>query len=179
MKFPVRKRNRLRSYDYSRDGFYYFTSNAKNNICYFGEVRNQVMHLNEYGQIVLEQWLWLEKQFPYVLCHEFVVMPNHVHGILEIKRDCIRLKEGVLGSCSHEAIKIKPLSELIGAFKMTASKRIGLLVKANISDTPGRPEFQWHRSYHDHIIRSHNAYLRIARYINRNPENWRYDEFNR
>ena len=120
------------------------------------------MILNEYGKIVKEQWLWLKEQYPYVILHDYVVMPNHFHGILEISRQNARMK--AIG----EELKIKPLSDLVGAFKTEASKKIHLC---------GFKEFAWHRSFNDQIIRDEGSFLRISAYIRRNPENWRKGDF--
>lgn len=119
---------------------------------------DQRMELNAYGLIVQNQIQWLEAQYPYVLVHNFVVMPNHVHAIIEIDR--LRIE--------HLWIKIKSLSSLIGAFKTTSSKMIhhaGLL------------EFAWKRSFHDHIIREQKAYKNISKYIDENPIKWHQDSF--
>ncbi|MBK9982099.1 MAG: hypothetical protein IPP15_06680 [Saprospiraceae bacterium] len=172
---PVRKRVRLKGYDYSRDGLYYFTSNVKNDVCFLGEIRNKKAYLNDFGKIVLEQWYWLEENYPYVVLHQFVVMPNHIHGILEISRENILNSTTFLSDTS--TIKIKPFYDLIGAFKMTASKLIRIREKETNADNSYVPKFSWHRSFHDHIIRSNKAYLRISNYIVRNPENWKNDEY--
>ena len=171
MPLPVRKANRLRGYDYSRDGRYFFTSNVKHFMRYFGEIFNQVMILSAYGEIVLEQWIWLGKKFPYAIQHAFVIMPDHVHGIIEIKRSLYVEKPSSESGLPKGRHKIKPLDELVGAFKMTASRRIRLL-ESELN--PGKPpKFKWHRSFHDHIIRSDKAFERIAKYIRENPKNWR------
>ena len=81
-----RKRNRMAGYDYSSDSLYYITSCVENRHHSFGRVVNKQMILNLYGQIAFEQWLWLEKQYRYVSLHAFQIMPNHMHGIIEINR---------------------------------------------------------------------------------------------
>ncbi len=117
------------------------------------------MILNEYGKIAENQWYWLGEQYPYVGLHAFVVMPNHIHGIIEINRSRI---------ISSEPIKIKSLSELIGAYKTTVSKQIHL---------SGFLEFQWQRSFHEHIIRDGKTFETISDYIINNPVNWGKDKF--
>lgn len=119
---------------------------------------NQIMQLNKYGEIVRERLLWLAIQYPYVVLHNFVVMPNHIHAILEI--DSLRVKD--------EAIKIKSLSSLFGAFKTTSSKMIR---------EEGFLDFSWHRSFHDHIIRNDKSYRYISNYIDQNPSKWESDKF--
>src|SRR5690606_8049732 len=127
-------------------------------------VRNQIMKLNEYGLIVKEKLQWLEAHYPYIILHNFVVMPNHVHAIVEIN--------GRAGRDSCRAvlteIKIKSLSSLIGAFKTTSSKMI---------HNAGFLDFAWHRSFHDHIIRTESSYLNITNYIDDNPNKWHTDTF--
>jgi putative transposase len=150
-----RKLNRLKGYDYSQNGAYFVTFNVKNFLPYFGKIENGKMILNEYGKIVSQQWLWLHERYHYITLDVFVVMPDHCHGILHITEN---------GGVSDE--KIKPLPELIGAFKTTSSKLI---------HRSGLPEFQWHKSFHDQIIRNGQALRNIRNYIINNPQNWEHD----
>ena len=83
---PNRKPNRMKGYDYSQDNLYFVTSCVQDRVCCFGGITDGKMMLNEYGNIAEQQWHWLGEQYPYVVLHEFVVMPNHIHGIIEIKR---------------------------------------------------------------------------------------------
>lgn len=156
-----RKPNRLRGYDYSQDNLYFITSCVHNMICCFGEVagaaqdpslQGPVMILNEYGKIAGRQWYWLAEQYQYVVLHEFIVMPNHIHGIIEINSDAV-----------PGEIKIKSLSQLMGAYKTTASKQIHLA---------GYEHFRWQRSFHDRIIRDQKSYETISNYIRNNPRMW-------
>ena len=119
---------------------------------------NYFVNLNQYGKIVAERITWLEIQYPYVAIHNYVVMPNHFHLILEI--DIQKVK--------GQDIKIKSLSSLIGAMKTTSSKHIHLA---------GFVDFEWHRSFHDHIIRNELEYNRISNYIDLNPQKWSVDKF--
>lgn len=170
MRLPVRKSNRLIGYDYSRDGRYFFTSNVKDFRRFFGEITNGHMVLNPYGKIVAQQWEWTCTYFPYVIGHAFIIMPDHLHGILEINRELINQAEHSMNDQPRKSVRIKPLYELIGAFKMTVSKRIHLLEKE--MNPAMTPEFDWHRSFNDHIIRSDKAFERISRYIRENPKHW-------
>jgi putative transposase len=184
-----RKRNRLLGFDYSRDNLYFVTSCVQDRICCFGSISNGKMQLNEYGQIAHDQFNWLEKQYAYVVIHEFVVMPNHVHAIIEINRKNIpdNMVESLQNKNDHtpeintndtqndlndtitqkKPIKIKSLSELMGAYKTTSSKQIHLA---------GLIDFKWQRSFHDRIIRNDGSYGFIMNYIYRNPENWKIDD---
>ena len=132
------------------------TSCTQNRDHFFGEIVNQQMVNNEIGDIVTEQWKWLERQYSYIKSHAFVVMPNHIHAVIEIRSERINDQ------------KIKPLSDLIGAYKMTSSKLIHLSCNS---------EFRWQRSFHDHIIRNERSYWNILNYIENNPANWRDDRF--
>lgn len=158
MHRPERKKIRLEGFNYSSEALYFITTNVKNHRHDLGKVVNGGMILNEYGQIVQEQWEWLFNQYTFIQSHAFVVMPNHVHGVIEIKK------------LESQDIKTKPLPQLIGAFKTTSSKRIHLA---------GLADFQWHKSYHDHIIRDHASYLRIVDYIEKNPAKWHEDRFHK
>ncbi|MBY0486249.1 MAG: transposase, partial [Flavobacteriaceae bacterium] len=88
----------------------------------------------------------------------YCLMPNHFHLILEIDSQKVKGQE----------IKIKSLSSLMGAMKTTSSSSI---------HKAGFDSFEWHRSFHDHIIRSELAYLRISNYIDNNPQKWFQDKF--
>ncbi len=179
---PSRKPNRLAGFDYSQDGFYFITSSVQDMKCIFGEIIEGNMKCNLYGTIAEEQWAWLQSQYPYIVSHAFVVMPNHVHAIIEISasvptgRDLsvhdlpVRSHRDLpvpRGDALPQHRKIKSLSELIGAYKTTVSKKIHL---------SGFTEFRWKRSFHDHIIRDDESFVRIKNYIDTNPSNWKADE---
>ena len=116
------------------------------------------MHLNTFGKIAETQWIWLARQYSYVKLHAFIIMPNHMHGIIEINRDVVFSR-----FVGPAIIKIKSLSELIGAYKTSSSKQIHLA---------GMPAFSWQRSFYDHIIRNEYAYRNITHYIQNKPKNW-------
>ena len=167
----TRKSNRLQGYDYSRNALYFVTSCVHDMVCCLGKIADHKIVLNKYGLIAEQQWNWLEVQFSYVVLHSFVVMPNHVHGIIEID-DHALVRTGrdlsVRDLSVQQQPKIKSLSELMGAYKTTTSKQIHLL---------GLTDFKWQRSFHDHIIRNEESYLRISNYIENNPANWDADKF--
>jgi putative transposase len=128
-------------------------------------LREPQMILNGYGEIAEKQWYWLAEQYPYVVLHEFIAMPNHIHGIIEINRNGVGTGRDLSGNADGNYIrtgrdlslrKIKSLSELMGAYKTTVSKEIRLA---------GYMEFAWQRSFHDHIIRDGKSYERISNYI--------------
>ena len=154
-----RKPNRLKDYDYSRNGLYFVTICTKDRINYFGEIANGEMILNEFGKIAENQWIWLQTQYDYVILDEFKIMPNHVHGILIIAND--------VGNGRDRSLqKTKSLSSLIGAFKTTSSKLIHQI---------GNVQFFWQKSFHDHIIRNEKSLDNIRQYIHYNPQKWQWD----
>ncbi len=155
----TRKGNRMQSYDYSKDNLYFITSNVQHRRKIFGKIKDGRMILNEYGIIAEQQWHWLGEQYSYLVLHPFVVMPDHVHGIIEINRN-------ILVGMGHDPslrTKIKTLSELMGAYKTSVSKKIHLL---------GNLDFAWQRSFHDRIIRDEKSFLTITKYIENNPVNY-------
>jgi len=158
MPYFKRKSNRLKGYDYSKNNKYFITVCVKNNVCCLGEIKNKEMILNEYGRVIERQWLWLSEQYPYVILHNYVIMPNHFHAILEIRRP----SDFDLKLTDENKNKIKSISELVGAFKSTSSKHIHLL---------GFVNFQWHRSFHESVIPNETAFYNISNYIKNNPSN--------
>lgn len=159
-------------FDYSSNNLYFVTSCTKDKICFFGEISDGAMVLNELGEIADQQWQWLINRYPYLISHVFVVMPNHIHGILEINDDLNNYDETNKWTgrdLSLQWQRTKSLSELMGAYKTTTSKKIHFM---------GHNDFVWQRSFHDHIIRNTVYYDKIFEYIISNPENWADDMYN-
>lgn len=154
-----RKTLRLKNFDYSTSGYYFVTICTRKRIPFFGKIINNNIILNEIGNIVKQQWLWLEKNFKYVKLDEWTIMPNHLHGIVIINNYVGNGRDRSL------PIKIKPLPELIGAFKTTSSKLIHQL---------GYNFFQWQKSYYEHIIRNESL-QKIRQYIRYNHLKWEVD----
>ena len=167
-KILTRKpRNRLEGYDYSQSNYYYVTICTNNRKEWLGEIKDNHMLLNGYGQIVEQQWQWLAEQYSYIELDEYIVMPNHIHGILIIIRPCITDRSRPVPTVPTH--NIKSLSSLIGAFKTTSSK----LIHQN-----GLSDFAWQRSFYDYIIRNDKSLNKIREYIINNPINWANDEEN-
>jgi len=183
-----RKRNRMLGFDYSTEAVYFLTSCCQDRICHFGAVENNQMILNTFGKIAAQQIQWLPQQYPYLVLHNYVVMPNHVHVLLEINTANIFGNDNVGNGRDHSLhynsqqhfqqhfqqqpkipIKIKSISELMGAFKTTSSKLIHLA---------GNQEFKWQKSFYDHIIKNNKSYDNIYNYISNNPINWQNDTLN-
>ena len=132
-----------------------------------------IVELNQYGLIVDKKINWLMSQYEYVAIHNYVIMPNHFHLILEIDSNLLKnkiSKDDSEGTALELSVpKIKSLSSLMGALKTTSSNEIH---KAGFED------FAWHRSFHDHIIRDEKSYQYISNYIDLNPQKWNEDRFN-
>ncbi|GAB4318728.1 MAG: transposase [Bacteroidales bacterium] len=175
-----RRSIRLRGYDYSRAGAYFITLCAQNREHVFGEIVDGKMILNDAGRVVAESWQWLANQYDYVDLDEWVIMPNHMHGIVLLIDD----ENGGGGSgrggsgrgSSRTAptmpmAKRKPIGGLVGAFKTVSTKRIN-----QMHGTPGVKI--WQRNYYEHIIRNENELNRIRQYIINNPARWATDHEN-
>ena len=194
-----RKLTRLSGFDYSENRNYFFTICIQNHEKTFGSIANKSMLLSKNGIIAMEQWQWLGNQYPYSDLISFVIMPDHVHGIIYIDTDFYKHYVGngrdrslhinpdrslhinpdrslhinpdhslhINPDCSlptnQTNPKIKPLPELIGAYKTTVSKRIHM---------SGDVNFKWQKSYYEHIIRNRQSLILIKHYIETNPEHW-------
>lgn len=161
--YPDRKRNRMKGYDYRSREFYFVTICTKNMWEYFGIVRNNVICLNNLGAVVAQQWMWLERQYSDISLDAWCIMPNHFHGIVGVG---VELQDSVGGGRDRSRpvrTEGKSLSGYIGAFKTTSSK----IIRRDFS-----PDFCWHRSFHDRIIRNESELNRIRQYIWDNPSKW-------
>jgi len=178
-----RRSIRLPGYDYTQPGAYFITIVTHERMPSFGEIVDGEMRLNEYGQIVRAEWFQTAVVRPYVMLHpdEFVVMPNHVHGIIWIVDIGAA---GMVGATRVGATRrVAPttptprgpdagsIGAIIGQFKSITAKRINAL-----RDTPGAPV--WQRNYYEHIIRDDHALARIRAYIQSNPQRWFDDREN-
>ena len=145
-RFPVRKNPRLRNYDYSTPNYYFITICTHQKKCIFGKPGK----LNTLGIIAQKAFLEIETHFPGVYADKFVVMPNHVHGIIVLQTSNT------------------PLSTILGLYKSSVTKKIRTL-QPNIT--------VWQISFHDHVIRDPYSYQRIWSYIDTNPVRWENDCF--
>lgn len=177
-----RERKRLRhpTYDYSAPGAYFITTVKKDRAMLFGRVVDGAVHLNEAGQVVADTWQWLADQYPYVVVDVWVVMPNHTHAIIVIAPVGAGRVDVGAGRVragrdrpppQQNKPKIKPLGQLVGAFKTVSAKQINIL-----RQTPGAPV--WQRGFHDRIIRDDREWTAIRAYIHDNPRRWRQDRDN-
>jgi len=170
-KIHHRRSIRLPWYDYSQDGWYYVTLCVLGKKCILGKFTDGQIQLYQYGRIVEDCWKWLAKQYHYVHLDQYVVMPNHLHGIIIIRTDGSCRRGGSRTAPTKDVPKYKPLSRLVGAFKTVSTKQVNL-----IRNTPGHK--LWQRNYYEHIIRDEEELYNIRQYIAENPANWQKDEEN-
>jgi REP element-mobilizing transposase RayT len=191
-----RRSIRLPGYDYTQPGAYFITIVTHERMLSFGEIVDGEMRLNEYGQIVRAEWFQTAVVRPYVVLHpdEFVVMPNHVHGIVSIvdmggmdddvgaQRRCAPTTTNptntaptptrrAVGGATPTNVIPGSLGAIVRSFKSATTKRINAL-----RGTPGAPV--WQRNYYEHIIRTDHALARIRDYIQSNPQRWADDQEN-
>jgi putative transposase len=157
-KLPFRKPNRLKYYDYANNGYYFVTICTKNRFPAFGEVVDKKMIYNRVAHIVENCWLDLPRHYKNCQLDEFVIMPDHFHGIIMIGDDCFENTQGN----GYKPFPTHNLSEIIRGFKTFSSKRI------NKEEIP----FQWQKSFYDHIIRNDKSLCNIRQYIYENPMRW-------
>jgi REP element-mobilizing transposase RayT len=164
----LRQSIRLKHYDYSQAGAYFVTICTKDKNCLFGEILDGLMILNQFGEIAETCWADLAKHYPHVESDVFMVMPNHVHGII------------VLADLSDVGAGLKPaptevkrcgLSEIVRAFKTFSSRQIN-----ELRNTRGIPV--WQRNYYEHVIRNEYDLNEIREYIVNNPLKWELDKEN-
>ncbi len=171
MKNQPRRKNslRLKDYDYSQEGAYFVTLCAHQRLHLFGEIIDGEMKVNAWGAIVEEEWAKTAIVRPYVELDVFVIMPNHVHGIIMIVGDD---KECTGNLANRPNVTLQPasLGSIIGQFKSVVTKRIN-----RSNNPPDHPV--WQRNYHDHIIRNLPDLNRIREYVQANPALWQADTF--
>ena len=169
------KSTRLPYWDYSDSGLYFITICTKNKIECFGEIRNRIMCLNQYGSIICQEIYKTSLIRKNVVIDEFIIMPNHIHLILEINNTLLNNKSvetQCIASLQTNKYKnkfgpqINNLSSIVRGLKSIITKRIyqnGLI------------NFQWQSRFYDHIIRDEEDFHRIKEYIRTNPLYWYRD----
>ncbi len=173
-----RRSIRLKGYDYSQEGLYFITMVCQDRAHLFGKITNGKMILNEAGKIAHQCWLEIPAHFPNVVLHEFVIMPNHVHGVIEIVTT-----DGTDGTGTDgTAVRAKNISPLL-PLPRSPSRTVGSIVRGfKIGVTKWMRQNTtiqnvWLRNYYEHIIRNDNSYNRISTYIINNPSKWEEDMF--
>ena len=164
LQMKTRKIIRKQDADYSAEGWYFITICTKEMECFFGEIDKGVFHANEIGKQANTFWKEIPEHFPMVELGEFIIMPNHIHGIIGIVRPSVRTCHGM---SPHKNQFSKPIpgsiSTIIGQFKSTLTRWCR---------TNEFYHFAWQSRFYDHIIRNDASFDRITEYIKNNPANW-------
>lgn len=179
-----RKSIRLKGYDYSQAGLYFITICCQNKVHLFGNVINKQMILNDAGKMIEKWFNELQNKFPDVKCHEMVVMPNHIHFIIE-NIGSVGADLRVCPNDSNISKTEKRVSEILGEhagsplhrvlqwFKtMSTNEYIRGVKNNNWIPFDGK---LWQRNYWEHIIRNDQSYQKISDYIINNPSKWNDD----
>ena len=151
---------RLPGYDYSQPGFYFVTICVQQHRLVFGSIMEDRVYLEQPGQIAQSVWLTLPSRFAHVNLHEYVFMPNHMHGIIELTdRELTRPDYRV------------SLGQIIRVFKAATSREV--------RHTEGQPWFAWQEDYYESIIRTEAVLQQVRRYVHENPMRWSQDKLYR
>lgn len=195
-----RRSIRLQGYDYSQEGLYFITLCCHDRAHLFGEIVDGKMILNDAGLQAQKCWQDIPNHFPNAVLHEYIIMPNHIHGIIEfVGANQYSPNNGSPnqtfsdnGNDVENNDKAKNL-ELVNGTKnfsplpnetwRSPSKTIGSVIRGfKIGVTKWMRNNTtvvnvWQRNYYDHIIRNEQDYERISKYIKNNPMLWKEDRF--
>jgi putative transposase len=174
----MRRSIRLQSYDYTSSGAYFVTicSHQRNHI--FGEIQKDEMCLSEWGTIVQHVWLEIPTHQEHVQTDVFIVMPNHLHGILIFHNDTTTSRRDLPwqipteGNTPAFGYRVPgSLGSVIGLFKAAITKKIN-----DLQNTHGLRV--WQPNYYERVIRNDDELNAVRTYIENNPKNWHDDEEN-
>ena len=167
-----RKPNRLKDYDYSQTGYYLVTICTQDRVNYFGGIEKGQMRLSDIGQIITDCWRRIPEHFRNTALDEFVVMPNHIHGIVVIvgNADLRSLPRDGTPPQNTDRSKMY-LSKIVHGFKSSVTR----MVRKQWNNHG----FGWQKSFYDHVIRNDEDLHRVRAYIQNNPLNWELDKNNR
>ena len=166
-----RRSVRLNHYDYSQPGAYFITICTHNRRCMLGNINSEMAELFSTGNVAKKFWLEIPTHFQNVELDQFVIMPNHIHGVIKIY--------------DHKPVGvqyIEPLQE--NKYQHIIPKSIGSIIRSYKSAVTrwcsknNHQNFQWQRNYYEHIIRNENELNRIREYIQNNPLKWELDREN-
>ena len=170
---------RLPQWNYESDGAYFITICVKDRKCILGNIVNGKIYLSKIGEIIQKYWYEIPNHFENIQLDEFIVMPNHIHGILIINddyhihgRDAInRVSTGTGGiTKNHNPMLSKSLSTIVRWYKGRC--------KFEINKMQNKTFFQWQPRFYERIIRNENELNRTRRYIANNPLQWYLDRNN-
>jgi putative transposase len=158
---------RLKNFDYSQPGYYFVTICVPDWKPILSRVFGGKVILNQAGTAVHKTWLDLPRRFPSINIHEFVVMPNHFHGILQLTQPIRIAPKGAASSAptTGKPFEYPTVGKVLRAFKSISAIDVNrILVR--------KAEPVWQRGYYDHIIRTGQDFEEIRAYILENPARW-------
>lgn len=177
---PNRRSVRLRDYDYAGPGTIFFTVCTEGRRHLFGSIRDGSMHSNWFGEVVSEEWEQTLIIRPEIICHAFVVMPNHLHGLITIDpqddaRSATRkrLDGDARADCHlplHARRAPRSVATMVSGFK-------GAVTRRSKADGHNPAVEIWQRGFHEHVVRNDEAFETIKVYIENNPARWHVDTF--
>ena len=163
-----RRSIRLRGYDYRQAGTYFVTICTHHRECTLGAIHNRKVNLSPIGQIAERCWCALPEHFTFVDLDAFVIMPNHLHGIINIKdrgSGTMTALDDARTLAPAKGTQAASLAALVQNFKSVSTRKINHLPKS--AGTP-----VWQRGYYERVVRDQTELGRIRRYIEANPERW-------
>jgi REP element-mobilizing transposase RayT len=169
--------DRLQDWDYAAPGAYFVTICTQHKRPFFGEVVDDAVRLTPIGQIAEQEWTRNDTIRPNVSLDEFIIMPNHLHGIIFLSEDVETFCKTSLPRPDRDA-QAKTMSDI-----SPRSGSLGVIIRSfkgavtRWARTNGYPHFAWQRGYYDHIIRNPRDLDRIRRYIQSNPAKWALDKY--
>ena len=164
-----RRSIRVPGYDYSQTGAYFLTICTQNQKCLFGNVVNGEMVLNDAGRVAEQCWCDIPVYFPHVALDAFIIMPNHIHGVLVITETVGAKNFSPLQSDQNPRGISKTIGSVVRGFKIGVTK----WMRQNT-------EFYniWQRNYYERIVRDQEELEKIRTYIVENPMKWESDREN-
>jgi len=189
-----RKNIRLKDWDYSKEGCYFLTICCKERQSFFGRIENNKMLLSEIGSIASQFWMEIPNHFAHTRVDEFVVMPNHLHGIIILDYSHVGSRHGVtlqsthdysVGPCHGMAYQNHGMSLPIqntNQFSKPLKNSVSVIInqfKSSVKrwcNKNGFANFEWQSRFYDQIIHDESSIQNIRRYINNNPANWTNDD---
>ena len=170
-----RRSMRLEGYDYSQEGWYFITICTQDRRCMFGEMVGCRVQLNDAGLMIESWWMIMTGKFPVVQTDEYVVMPNHFHGIVNVgAAPCGR---PITHKGSGQPHRVAPtLADIVHWFKTMTTNQYIRAVKRG--EWPPFRKKLWQRNYYEHVIRDEEELNHFRQYIGDNPANWQKDEEN-
>jgi putative transposase len=187
---PHRRSIRLKGYDYTSPGAYFITICVRHGVCVLGDVESARVRLSVSGEAAEAAWARLPTQFQGVRTGPYVIMPNHVHGIVTLTGSTARgCDAGATdggpsgGEASADPASGGPLAKHILDHSRTCPLlgevvRVLKAIATQAIRREGIKDFAWLRNYYEHIIRNDDSYQRIWRYIRENPLSWQDDLHN-